>query len=99
VPPKSSYLLTYLQATCSCSGGACGLGWPSLHWFVTENLSKSPKDWLPPARPADGAPAYVEVSLTSSHVPCMAYNHVVLLKSIFHYKVTFEIVETQLWVT
>jgi len=42
----------------------CGLGWPSLHWFVTENLSKPPKDWLPPARPADSAPAYVEVGFT-----------------------------------
>lgn len=33
-----------------------------MHWFVTEHLSKSPKDWLPPPRPADNAPAYIEVS-------------------------------------
>jgi len=43
----------------------CGAGWPSLHWFVTENLSKPPRDWLPPARPADNAPAYVEVGSVS----------------------------------
>ena len=46
----------------------CDAGWPSLHWFVTENLSKPPRDWLPPARPADNAPAYVEVGSMSFSV-------------------------------
>jgi len=36
-------------------------GWPQLHWFVTEHLSKPPKDWLPPPRPSDNAAAYIEV--------------------------------------
>ncbi|KAK2187914.1 hypothetical protein NP493_150g01040 [Ridgeia piscesae] len=35
-------------------------GWPKLQWFVTEHLSKLPKDWLPPARQSDEAPAYIE---------------------------------------
>ncbi|ELT90261.1 hypothetical protein CAPTEDRAFT_205040 [Capitella teleta] len=35
-------------------------GWPKLQWFVTEHLSKSPKDWLPPPRQADDSPVYVE---------------------------------------
>ena len=38
-------------------------GWPKLQWFVTEHLSKLPKDWLPPARQSDEAPAYIEVTL------------------------------------
>ena len=37
------------------------VGWPQLHWFVTEHLSKPPKDWLPPPRPSDNAAAYIEV--------------------------------------
>ena len=37
------------------------LGWPKILWFVTEHLSKPPKDWLPPARQPDDAPAYIEV--------------------------------------
>ncbi len=36
-------------------------GWPRLQWFVTEHLGKPPKDWLPPPRQSDEAPAYVEV--------------------------------------
>jgi len=35
-------------------------GWPQLQWFVTEHLSKPPKDWLPPPRPSDNAAAYIE---------------------------------------
>ncbi|XP_064646090.1 disco-interacting protein 2 homolog C-like [Lineus longissimus] len=35
-------------------------GWPRLHWFVTEHLSKPPRDWLPPPRLSDETPAYVE---------------------------------------
>ncbi|XP_013409759.1 disco-interacting protein 2 homolog C isoform X2 [Lingula anatina] len=35
-------------------------GWPKLHWFVTEHLSRPPKDWLPPPRLSDEAPAYIE---------------------------------------
>jgi len=37
------------------------VGWPQLQWFVTEHLSKPPKDWLPPPRPSDNAAAYIEV--------------------------------------
>ena len=37
-------------------------GWPKLHWFVTEHLSKAPKDWLPPQRQSEDSPAYIEVS-------------------------------------
>lgn len=36
-------------------------GWPRLHWFVSEHLSKPGKDWNPPARLQDHAPAYIEV--------------------------------------
>lgn len=36
-------------------------GWPKLQWFVTEHLARPPKDWLPPARPNDDNPAYIEV--------------------------------------
>ena len=35
-------------------------GWPKLHWFVTEHLGKTPKDWMPPARLTDDTPAYIE---------------------------------------
>jgi len=38
------------------------VGWPQLHWFVTDHLSKPPKDWLPPPRPSDNAAAYIEVT-------------------------------------
>ncbi|XP_076681199.1 disco-interacting protein 2 isoform X3 [Andrena cerasifolii] len=37
-------------------------GWPKLHWFVTEHLGKTPKDWLPPPRLTDDTPAYIEYS-------------------------------------
>ena len=47
---------------CSC------LGWPRLQWFVTEHLGKPPKDWLPPPRQSDEAPAYVEVCTLPFHV-------------------------------
>lgn len=52
------------------------LGWPQLQWFVTEHLSKPPKDWLPPPRPSDNAPAYIEVMF---HV-WFVYNCFALLK-------------------
>lgn len=35
-------------------------GWPKLHWFVTEHLGKTPKDWIPPTRLTDDTPAYIE---------------------------------------
>ena len=35
-------------------------GWPPLTWFVTENLSKSSRDWIPPPRATDDDSAYVE---------------------------------------
>lgn len=35
-------------------------GWPKLHWFVTEHLGKTPKDWLPTPRLTDDTPAYIE---------------------------------------
>ncbi|XP_048508308.1 disco-interacting protein 2 homolog C isoform X4 [Athalia rosae] len=35
-------------------------GWPKLHWFVTEHLGKTPKDWSPPPRLTDDTPAYIE---------------------------------------
>ncbi|XP_063986647.1 disco-interacting protein 2 homolog A isoform X3 [Diachasmimorpha longicaudata] len=35
-------------------------GWPKLHWFVTEHLGKTPKDWLPPPKLTDETPAYIE---------------------------------------
>ncbi len=41
-------------------------GWPKLQWFVTEHLSKCPKDWNPPPRQADDAPAYIEVCVLCS---------------------------------
>ncbi|XP_011495834.1 PREDICTED: disco-interacting protein 2 homolog A [Ceratosolen solmsi marchali] len=35
-------------------------GWPKLHWFVTEHLGKTPKEWMPPTRLTDDTPAYIE---------------------------------------
>ncbi|CAM1294712.1 DIP2 (predicted) [Pycnogonum litorale] len=35
-------------------------GWPKLTWFLSENLVKPPKDWLPPPRLTDDTPAYIE---------------------------------------
>ncbi|XP_031349030.1 disco-interacting protein 2 isoform X5 [Photinus pyralis] len=37
-------------------------GWPKLHWFVTEHLTRTPKDWLPPPKLTDETPAYIEYS-------------------------------------
>ncbi|XP_017774961.1 PREDICTED: disco-interacting protein 2 isoform X2 [Nicrophorus vespilloides] len=37
-------------------------GWPKLHWFVTEHLGKTPKDWQPAPRLTDETPAYIEYS-------------------------------------
>jgi len=48
--------------------GRCVVGWPQLHWFVTEHLSKPPKDWLPPPRPSDNAAAYIEVTIDEFYV-------------------------------
>ncbi|KAI9553366.1 putative disco-interacting protein 2 isoform X2 [Daphnia sinensis] len=35
-------------------------GWPKLHWCVTDNLIKPPKDWQPPPKLQDDTPAYIE---------------------------------------
>ncbi|KAL5005649.1 hypothetical protein ScPMuIL_016807 [Solemya velum] len=35
-------------------------GWPKLTWFLTDNMSKPPKDWHPPPRVSEDVPAYVE---------------------------------------
>ncbi|XP_050522179.1 disco-interacting protein 2 isoform X3 [Daktulosphaira vitifoliae] len=36
-------------------------GWPKLHWFVTEHLPKTPKDWCPPPHVGDDtAASYIE---------------------------------------
>ncbi|XP_076262849.1 disco-interacting protein 2 isoform X4 [Rhynchophorus ferrugineus] len=37
-------------------------GWPKLTWFVTEHLTKTPKDWAPQPRLSDDTPAYIEYS-------------------------------------
>jgi acyl-CoA synthetase (AMP-forming)/AMP-acid ligase II len=37
-------------------------GWPRLTWFVTEHLTKTPKDWTPTPRLTDETPAYIEYS-------------------------------------
>ncbi|XP_018564348.1 disco-interacting protein 2 isoform X4 [Anoplophora glabripennis] len=37
-------------------------GWPKLTWFVTEHLTKTPKDWTPTPRLTDETPAYIEYS-------------------------------------
>lgn len=37
-------------------------GWPRLHWFVTEHLARTPKDWVPAPRLTDETPAYIEYS-------------------------------------
>nr|XP_050050187.1 disco-interacting protein 2-like isoform X4 [Dermacentor andersoni] len=38
-------------------------GWPKLHWFITEHLSKPPKDWSPPTRLTDETAAYIEYTV------------------------------------
>jgi len=38
-------------------------GWPKLHWFITDNLNKSHKDWQPPPKVSEDIPAYVEVCI------------------------------------
>ncbi|XP_050443151.1 disco-interacting protein 2 isoform X2 [Adelges cooleyi] len=35
-------------------------GWPKLHWFVTEHLPKTPKDWCPPPHIGEDSPSYIE---------------------------------------
>ncbi|GJQ78698.1 DIP2 [Trypoxylus dichotomus] len=37
-------------------------GWPRLQWFVTEHLTRTPKDWSPTPRLNDDTPAYIEYS-------------------------------------
>ncbi|XP_045464805.1 disco-interacting protein 2 isoform X3 [Harmonia axyridis] len=37
-------------------------GWPKLNWFVTEHLTKTPKDFTPDPRLSDETPAYIEYS-------------------------------------
>ena len=41
-------------------------GWPRLTWFVTENLSRASRDWLPPPRAGDDERAYIEYTTASS---------------------------------
>lgn len=44
------------------SGVASFKGWPKLHWFQTEDLTKPPKDWHPPHMAKDKKmAAYIEV--------------------------------------
>ncbi|UYV60395.1 DIP2 [Cordylochernes scorpioides] len=38
-------------------------GWPRLSWFVTEHLSKQPRDWVPAPRLTEEAPAYIEYTV------------------------------------
>lgn len=38
-------------------------GWPKLSWFITEHLSKPPKDWQPPVRINEETAAYIEYSV------------------------------------
>ena len=57
---RTSVHLYCLVSWCFKASSCC-TGWPQLHWFVTEHLSKPPKDWLPPPRPSDNAAAYIEV--------------------------------------
>ncbi|CAH1788578.1 unnamed protein product [Owenia fusiformis] len=68
------FLLGSLNVTVALTSEACmkGLpksptgdvsqfkGWPRLKWMITEHLSKPHKDFLPPSRLSDDAPAYVE---------------------------------------
>ena len=35
-------------------------GWPRLTWVTTDHMAKPPKDWVPPERPPDNSPAYIE---------------------------------------
>ncbi|XP_077865465.1 disco-interacting protein 2 homolog C-like, partial [Saccoglossus kowalevskii] len=34
--------------------------WPKLTWYITEHLTKPPKDWVPPPRLSEETPAYIE---------------------------------------
>lgn len=38
-------------------------GWPRLTWLVPDNWSKAPKDWKPPPRISEDAPAYIEYTI------------------------------------
>ncbi|XP_076311921.1 disco-interacting protein 2-like isoform X3 [Tachypleus tridentatus] len=38
-------------------------GWPNLHWFITDHLSRPPKDWMPPPKLSDEATAYIEYTV------------------------------------
>ncbi len=38
-------------------------GWPKLSWLIIDNLSKPPKDWSPPSRISEEAPAYIEYTV------------------------------------
>lgn len=40
-------------------------GWPELTWILSDNLSKPPKDWSPPPRVSEDAPAYIEYIIDS----------------------------------
>ena len=55
-------LIVVTLCVCDVSSGEVVTfrGWPPLTWFVTENLSKSSRDWIPPPRATDDDSAYVE---------------------------------------
>ncbi|XP_054168198.1 disco-interacting protein 2-like [Oppia nitens] len=38
-------------------------GWPKLSWLIIDTLGKPPKDWSPPSRISEEAPAYIEYSV------------------------------------
>ncbi|XP_071149893.1 disco-interacting protein 2 homolog C-like isoform X1 [Mytilus edulis] len=51
----------YKSLSKSASGEVSSFkGWPKLHWFLTDNLTKPHKDWQPPPKVSEDIPAYVE---------------------------------------
>ncbi|XP_076304246.1 disco-interacting protein 2 homolog C-like isoform X3 [Tachypleus tridentatus] len=42
-------------------------GWPKLHWFITENLGRPPKDWTPPPRLTEEAVGYIEYTVDKDY--------------------------------
>lgn len=57
----SDICLKGLPKTASSGEVIAFKGWPKLHWCVTDNLIKPPKDWQPPPKLQDDTPAYIEV--------------------------------------
>jgi acyl-CoA synthetase (AMP-forming)/AMP-acid ligase II len=58
----SDICLKGLPKTASSGEVIAFKGWPKLHWCVTDNLIKPPKDWQPPPKLQDDTPAYIEVA-------------------------------------